>query len=74
MSGRKPREDAAWLHYTVTACSTGKRAWVERAAAKTAAETARKSGRGRMRAYLCDECDRWHIGHLPARVRAGAGW
>lgn len=62
-------------HFTTShGCSTRKRGWGSRKSAHRAAQQTRKIGYGRMRAYLCEECDRWHIGHLPKRVVAGRGW
>lgn len=64
---------------TRSGCSTGKWAWQldDRAGAKTLVKTLRKGGRneskdgGHVREYVCPECDRWHVGHLPGRVMSG---
>lgn len=50
---------------------TGKRAYTSRKNAKAALLKLAHGGRNRMRPYECDECGKWHIGHMPGRVRAG---
>lgn len=52
-------------------CTSGKRSYESRAAARTAAKDAKKVGLGHMRPYFCQDCDTWHIGHLPRRIRRG---
>lgn len=55
-------------------CSTGKWGWPTRAGAKSLGKVLRNHGGKRakgVREYLCPECSRWHVGHLPRSVRAG---
>ncbi len=58
--------------WATNSCSTGKRSWVSRADAKGAANRAARGGFDKLRPYLCEECDCWHLGHLPRAVRSGA--
>jgi hypothetical protein len=51
-------------------CYTGKRGFLSRAAAKDAARKT-LARYGRMRPYACSHCGFWHIGHVPAAVKAG---
>lgn len=44
-------------------CRTGKRGYLVRTAAKKAAKQAAKGGYGNMRAYNCEFCNFWHVGH-----------
>jgi hypothetical protein len=50
-------------HYFTNVCDTGKRGYLIRAAAKKAAKSAGNIGYGNMRAYKCDRCAFWHVGH-----------
>lgn len=55
-------------------CSSGKWAWPTRAGAKSLGKVLRNHGGKRakgVREYLCPECNRWHVGHLPRSVRKG---
>lgn len=57
-------------------CSSGKWAWTDtdggRERARSLKRALRKQGDGEgVREYLCPECDRWHVGHLPRAVLAG---
>ena len=60
---------------TSTTCASGKLAYVARREAKRHARrlkrTATHDGAG-LRPYRCPRCGLWHVGHLPAEVRAGA--
>lgn len=56
---------------TKSGCSSGKWAWTERPGAKTLSKALRKSGGKGVREYLCPECDRWHVGHLPFEAKRG---
>lgn len=55
--------NANYDHYFTGVCTSGKRAYLIRAAAKKAAKHAAKSGKGNMRAYQCKFCNYWHVGH-----------
>lgn len=48
----------------MTYCTTGKRIWPSRRAAKLHAGRVHSH---RMRAYLCDECGRWHLSNEEKR-------
>lgn len=51
------------LHRLWLRCpTTGKRGYADRRAAKSARRDTDKG----MRIYLCDDCDRFHIGHVPS--------
>lgn len=50
---------------------TGKRGYATRRYAKAVIRDITHGGRGRMRPYECDGCGKWHVGHMPGRVRAG---
>jgi hypothetical protein len=52
-------------------CSSGKWGWSERAGAKTLAKALRQTGESAVRVYPCDECGRYHVGHLPFETRRG---
>lgn len=53
-------------------CSlTGKVGFVSRADARRVVKRERHV-LGRMRAYLCDGCGWWHVGHLPRAVVRGS--
>lgn len=56
---------------TKAGCTSGKWGWVERAGAKTLSRALRKSGGKGVREYVCPECGRWHVGHLPFEARRG---
>lgn len=49
-------------------CPTGK---VQFATRKSARRYRRKMGSGPVSVYDCPECEFFHLGHLPARVRTG---
>jgi hypothetical protein len=68
-SGRKLREAEMLSHHTCKSCQPPKQVYTSRKAARLAAK--RQPGRGRMPAYLCPGGEGWHLGHLPAAVRAG---
>ena len=59
--------------YFTGRCRTGKRSYINRTSAKDAANMGKKSGLGHMRAYRCDDCHGWHIGHIPRRIMTGSG-
>lgn len=68
--GQNDRSDPA-THWTEKGCPTGKRSYDSRNAAKRAkSRNARMLG-DRLSEYWCDQCDSWHLGHLPAAVRRG---
>lgn len=52
-------------------CSTGKRAYPERAHAKAAVKFMAKTGNGGVHAYRCPGCDFWHVGHPPRALVEG---
>jgi hypothetical protein len=52
-------------------CPTGKRAYVNRRAAKQAASRNRRMGNDRLSVYKCKQCFGWHLGHLPREVKRG---
>lgn len=58
-------------HFFYPTCSTEKRGYQTRAAAKRAARHMRKLGDELMSAYRCGECGVFHIGHLPRAVKRG---
>jgi hypothetical protein len=64
-----PREDYV-RGYPSSRCSTGKWAWSTRRGAKVAARVKHPDD-PRLRAYRCDECSHWHIGHIPPAVARG---
>lgn len=51
-------------HYRTGVCRSGKRAYVNRRAAKEAVKMLAKVGEGHLRPYVCHDCDGWHVGHL----------
>ena len=51
-------------HYRSGVCSSGKRAFVSRRAAKEMVKHLAKVGEGHLRPYVCRECGGWHVGHL----------
>lgn len=57
--------------WATNGCSSGKRAWMGRADAKSAANQAARNGLDKLRPYQCPECGLWHIGHLPQAVLRG---
>lgn len=65
---KKGRQVESWA---TNGCSTGKRAWSTRKGAKTAMATYKRQGGDAMSPYRCDECDCWHMGHLPQAVKDG---
>lgn len=54
--------------YIGTCPESGKRQFTSR---RTAAATAKQIRGRHMSAYRCDECEFWHLGHLPANVVHG---
>ena len=52
-------------------CSSGKRAYVSRADARQVAGSRRRRGVARLSVYQCEECEHFHIGHLPIPVVRG---
>jgi hypothetical protein len=65
---RAGRQAESWA---TNDCSTGKRTWPTRKGAKTAMATYKRQGADAMSPYQCDECELWHIGHLPKAVKDG---
>lgn len=63
---RKSRPDVA--QYVEVACPTGKRSFLNR---RTAKKWMRQHEMHECRPYRCDECELWHVGHLPKPVIAG---
>lgn len=55
--------------YVTRRCTSGKRSFISRAAARRAARDAKNTGAGHMRPYMCPDCETWHIGHLPYHIR-----
>lgn len=55
-------------HYATGSCSSGKRSYNDRSAAK---QQARKIRGHHMSVYPCLECELFHIGHLPVSVLRG---
>lgn len=55
-------------NWVTTACTSGKRCYPSRRAAKKALEQAPLS---HMRPYRCPDCPYWHNGHLPRAVMRG---
>lgn len=47
---------------------TGKTRFLTRRAAKRRANQIRRNGGDAMRAYPCDFCPAWHLGHQPGRA------
>lgn len=66
MTGHSSR--ARWV---INGCSSGKRAYESRNDAKKVAGQKRRRGQARMSVYLCAECGKFHIGHLPLPVLRG---
>lgn len=66
-----------YTHATKAGCSSGKWAWLNtpegRKGAKSLIRALKKAGgEGKgLREYVCPECDRWHVGHLPYEARRG---
>lgn len=58
---------------TKDGCSSGKWGWHadHRAGAKSLVRKLRKEGDGKVREYVCPECGRWHVGHMPLDVLKG---
>jgi hypothetical protein len=54
-------------------CRTRKWGWPldQKKGAKTLLRALRNAGDHGSRVYRCPECDRWHVGHLPAAIRDG---
>lgn len=74
-----PFPDRKHRRFVTGVCSSGKRGFPERRGAKEAARhVAKTAGGDKPRAYLCDDCGYWHMGHLPDAVMRGeisaAGW
>lgn len=57
--------------WATSRCSTGKRGWPTRRGAKDANRLYKRQGADLMSPYFHEECQTWHIGHLPAVVKAG---
>lgn len=60
---------------TKLGCSSGKWGWVDteagREGVRTLKRALRRVGGNGVREYLCAECGRWHVGHMPRSVRKG---
>lgn len=52
-------------------CSSGKWGWIEKAGAKSLSKALRQQGGKGVREYVCPECSRWHVGHLPFETLRG---
>lgn len=52
-------------------CSSGKRAYVSRRAAKAACKRLASQGEGHLRPYECVECSGWHAGHVSEKRLRG---
>jgi hypothetical protein len=64
------KDERKVVRYTnVTGC--GKRGYLTATDARRDNRRARQAGRNGMRPYRCVACAFWHLGHLPAVVRAG---
>ena len=64
----KKNEPKSWL---TNDCSSGKRAFNTRADARAVASRRRRKGVPRLSVYLCEECQKYHMGHLPRPVVRG---
>lgn len=58
-------------HATREGCSSLKWGWNEKAGARTLSKALRAAGEKAVRVYICDECGRYHVGHLPFETRRG---
>lgn len=56
--------------WTTSTCPSGKRGYSVKADARRVASAMRREG-SKVRAYLCDRCPNFHVGHLPQAVRDG---
>ncbi len=54
-----------------TCGQTGKRGYRARGDARKALRDLHPGQRQGMRAYHCEHCDLWHLGHLPWAVKRG---
>ncbi|WP_251153721.1 hypothetical protein [Cellulosimicrobium sp. Marseille-Q4280] len=57
------------VHWTRD-CPTGKRGYMDKGDAKKVASAMRREGT-KVRAYPCDQCSEFHVGHMPKAVRDG---
>lgn len=60
---------ARLIHWT-TDCPTGKRGYAIKGDARKVASAMRREG-AKVRAYPCDQCEEFHVGHMPKAVRDG---
>ena len=62
---------------TKSGCSSGKWGWPNDEKGRRGARTLKRVLRrangadGAVREYVCPECGRWHVGHLPTTARRG---
>lgn len=67
--GREAAQRKVGLGVPSSRCPCGKAGYASRKLAKLAGR--RLHEHERCNAYRCDRSDRWHLGHLDPRVRAG---
>jgi hypothetical protein len=71
VNSRSPKTGTVYTSAVREGCSSGKWAWHVAAEARSAVRSMKRMGDRAVRAYLCPECSRWHVGHLPRAVREG---
>lgn len=57
--------------YITGICSSRKKSFFNRRGARGLVRTLKAEGDRAVRAYYCEECDHWHVGHLPTAIRRG---
>ena len=68
MKGHRRPQREFTSQWVTGICSTGKRSRLTKISAK---QHAKNMPGERMREYRCEECDSWHVGHLPRAVVQG---
>ena len=71
--GKQSRPDSLFSKeaFATNGCSSGKRAWAVRSAAKAKARDVKQRGGDHTTPYRCEECGMYHLGHLAQDVAIG---